>query len=197
VAQVTVLVIGEALVDVIVRPGQPARIHPGGSPLNVAVGLGRLGLPVALLSRFGTDSHGDLIAAHLGHNRVAVRPGSIGPQPTSVAEATIGADGAATYRFHVDWALSHHDIPGPAPSAVHTGSIAATLEPGAAAVTAALRRLRPTATITYDPNIRPGLTPDRRAAARRVNAMIATADVVKASDEDIAWLHPGAEPGNG
>ncbi|HAM26767.1 MAG TPA: carbohydrate kinase [Microbacteriaceae bacterium] len=189
-----VLVIGEALVDAITRDAQPAEVFPGGSPLNVAIGLQRLGLAARFHSRFGTDASGDLIAAHLAASGVELVPGARSSAPTSVAEAKVHADGSASYTFDVRWDLQ------PLPAlpadlmAVHTGSIAAVLEPGASLVDIEIEALRGRATVSYDPNIRPQLMGEPVATRERVERMVARADVVKASDEDIHWLYPLADP---
>lgn len=194
-ARSRVLVVGEALVDV-VRDASGEVAHPGGSPLNVAVGLGRLGLDVTLHSRFGADRHGVAIARHLEASGVAVTPGTVTEAPTSVALATVGADGAARYDFSIDW--------DPAPldaaafdaqagfGAIHAGSIAAALEPGARAVERMLGAARERMIVSFDPNIRPALMGDHATAAARTERLIALADLVKASDEDVAWLYPDA-----
>lgn len=186
-----VLVVGEALVDV-VRRGDDAAVHPGGSPLNIAVGLQRLDLPTTLHSSFGADSHGVAIAGHLEASRVSITPGTIDDRPTSVALATIGADGAASYTFSVVWDPAPLDVTAGAFDALHVGSIGASLEPGAALVERLLADLRPSTTISFDPNVRPQLMGAADAARPRVERIIALADVVKASDEDIAWLYPDA-----
>jgi len=182
-----VLVVGEALVDVV-----DDQALPGGSPLNVAVGLQRLGLPATLHSHFGADPHGILIAQHLEASNVAVTPGTVGDHPTSVAEATIAADGSATYRFDIDWDPVALDVPPGTFVAVHTGSIGAALSPGADLVEKLLTTLRPTTLVTFDPNVRPQLMGSPDEARPRIERLVALADIVKASDEDVAWLYPDA-----
>ncbi|CAN5323765.1 carbohydrate kinase [soil metagenome] len=181
------VVIGEALVDVV-----DGIAIPGGSPLNVAVGLARLGLPTALATRFGDDEYGRLIAEHLAASGVSLTPGSVDSRPTGVAEATIAADGSASYRFAIDWDPAEVVI-ADAPALVHTGSIGATLAPGAALVERLLRDHRDAATISYDPNARPQLMGDPADARVVVERLIGLADVVKASDEDVAWLYPDSD----
>lgn len=180
------LVIGEALVDVVVRGAESPEAHPGGSPLNVAVGLARLGIPATLHSSFGTDAHGLAIAEHLAASDVAVTGATVGTAPTSVAEATIGLDGAATYDFRIAWEPAPVDPTGF--DLVHTGSIGAALEPGATRVEETLAAA--TGLVSFDPNIRPALMPSREVAVARVERLVALADIVKASDEDVAWLYP-------
>jgi len=181
------LVIGEALVDVVRRGARAPVAHPGGSPLNVAVGLARLGIPTTLHSSFGADEHGSTIGEHLAASDVAVTPGTVGVAPTSVAEATLDAAGAATYDFRIAWEPAPLDPRGF--DLVHTGSIGAALEPGATRVEEALAVAA--GLVSFDPNIRPALMPDRPVALARVERLVGLADVVKASDEDVAWLYPG------
>jgi fructokinase len=186
------LVIGEALIDLIRRPGQPDDARVGGSPLNVAVGLSRLEIPVVLQTRIGCDEHGALIEEHLAENEVELVARSITAERTSTAVATIADDGSASYDFDIDWSVAAR--PDLEPTLVHTGSIAAVLEPGAAVVLATVDALRATATISYDPNVRPQLMGSRDVARARIEAFVERADVVKASDEDLAWLFPGTSP---
>jgi fructokinase len=195
VAPPRMLVIGESLVDVIRRAGDDESnddVHPGGSPLNVSVGLQRLDVPTTLHSSFGADAYGVTIARHLEASGVSVTPGTIRERPTSVALATIGADGAASYAFSIEWDPAPLEIAPGTVDAVHVGSIGAALEPGATTVEQALAALRPTALISFDPNVRPQLMGSADDALPRVERLVALADVVKASDEDIAWLYPDA-----
>lgn len=186
-----VLVVGEALVDIVRRDGDDA-VHPGGSPLNVAVGLQRLDVPTTLHASFGADTYGIAIARHLQASGVAITSGTIGDHPTSVALATIGSDGAATYTFSIEWDPAPLQVPAGSVDALHVGSIGAVLDPGATTVEHLLAELRESATISYDPNIRAQLMGTAESARPRVERIVGFADVVKASDEDIAWLYPDA-----
>lgn len=189
------LIIGEALIDVVHRADGSVDEHPGGSPANVAIGLGRLGRGVDLLTWFGKDAHGRMLTDHLEASAVTVVPGSDSARRTSVAEAYLDPDGAATYSFDLSWEVPAHWVsPAPAPLVVHTGSIAGVLEPGAPDVANILAAHRQSATITYDPNLRPSLMPPAAITGVVVDELVALADVVKVSDEDIAWLLPGADP---
>lgn len=185
------LVIGECVADIVRLPGVPDRAHPGGSPANVAHGLARLGHDATLLTQLGPDDNGRLIRAHLAGGGVEVRTDG-GPGPTPSAVVTLDGEGRASYAFDIAWTL------GPVvldrrPRHVHTGSIAAVTEPGAAAVLAAVESLREAATVSYDPNVRPALMGDHEDAVRRVERCVGLSDVVKASDEDLDWLYPGRE----
>jgi fructokinase len=123
----------------------------------------------------------------------------LGPDdlPTSVATALIDDDGAATYTFDLTW-----ELPGIADrlafmlqgtTLLHTGSIATMLAPGATDVLAAVEYAHPRATISFDPNCRPSIITNVDYARRHVEKFVSLADVVKASDEDLAWLYPGED----
>ena len=186
------LVVGEALVDVVVHDDGRREEHPGGSPANVALGLARLDRPVDLLTWLGADPLGERVRAHLTGDGVRVLTGDRVASRTATALAYLDATGAASYEFDLEWDLpttwSGQDEP---PLVVHTGSIAATRQPGAAAVTALVGRLRATSTITYDPNARPMIMGSPDEARGPIEGLVALADVVKVSDEDLDWLYPG------
>lgn len=185
-----VLVVGEALVDVVHRVDGEIDKHPGGSPLNVAIGLARLGHPVDFATRFGNDPDGYLIAEHLAEEPdVTVTKGSDAAAKTSVAAAFLDASGAATYHFDLMWdvagALDDQPI-----GHLHLGSIAATLLPGASDVLTLARATSAAGgTVSYDPNARPTIMGSPLAVLPQMETLIGLADVVKASDEDIAWLY--------
>lgn len=182
------LVIGESLVDVVIGSDGQRTEHVGGSPLNVAVGLARLNHPVSLATHFGRDARGAAIGAHLADAGVLLVPGSDSAQDTSVATATLDASGAAHYTFDIESRIP--ELP-EFPGHVHTGSITALLRPSSVNVLAAMKGAVRHATVSYDPNIRPDLTPDRESTLAEVERRVAVSDVVKASDEDLEWLAGG------
>jgi fructokinase len=196
-----VLVVGEALVDIVgtanrARNGNgKTKATPGGSPANVAVGLARLGVPTELVTRFGTDSYGDQLGAHLFGNGVQLAPGSVDPGfRTSTATATLDAAGVASYQFDITWEPPSLSLTRGCP-AVHTGSIATVLEPGAEAIHAFLKSLaEQPVTVTLDPNARPTITPDPVSTWAAVRELASLSDLVKLSDEDCEFLRPGLSP---
>ncbi|MFF8594598.1 carbohydrate kinase [Streptomyces sp. NPDC015220] len=197
VAAPPALVVGETLVDIIVGLDGSRRSHPGGSPANVALALGRLGHPVRLATRVGNDRFGVLVRQHLEGSRVELAPGSVVDAATSTATAVLDAAGAANYTFDITWALSaavEQALRDGPPAHVHTGSIATALAPGADQVFSTLHALRASATLSYDPNLRPALLGSAERVRERVEQLVAISDVVKASEEDLAWLHPGESP---
>ncbi|MFF2621400.1 carbohydrate kinase family protein [Oerskovia jenensis] len=189
-----VLVVGEALVDEVRRADGTTEEHPGGSPANVALTLGRLGREVLLATHLGRDERGERVRGWLADSGVPLTPGSDGAAATSVARAVLDGSGAATYDFAITWDVAPGTGATDSTLAVHTGSIAAVLEPGASAVHALVLAARERATITYDPNARPSLMGTPEAALARIEPLVAAADVVKVSDEDVEWLYPGADP---
>jgi fructokinase len=185
----TAVVIGESLTDIVVS-GEGQREHPGGSPMNVAIGLARLGADVQLHTVFGEDARGAAIAQHLSSNGVAVTPSSVSTDPTWTATATIDASGAATYEFDLTAALAPLPVI-PSADVIHSGSIGAVVQPGGDAVLSAFERARATSTVSYDPNVRASVMGSAETAAQWISRLVAASDVVKASDEDLEWLSGG------
>lgn len=187
------LVIGESLIDVVRRHDGHVDLSPGGSPANVAITLGRLGHSPTLLTSIGDDEPGDILRRWLADSGVAVA--AVAAPRTATATATLDESGSASYEFDIEWSLGESPYrPGGSIGVVHTGSIAAISEPGATVVVDVIRHLRGQSLVTYDPNIRPALLPDQVSSRQRVETLVALADVVKASDEDLRWLYPGEDP---
>ncbi|MGV0642095.1 carbohydrate kinase [Mycolicibacterium sp. XJ2546] len=187
------LVIGEALIDIVERDGRITGEYVGGSPLNVAVGLARLGRDVDFLTHIGDDERGRRIADHVKQLGVQLVSNSTTAARTPTARASLDADGSAHYVFDIEWQLSGTPEVAP-PLVAHTGSIAAVLEPGCRATAALLDTYHPAATVTFDPNVRPALIDDADAARGRIDRLVERADVVKASDEDMRWIDPSRTP---
>lgn len=184
-----VVVIGEALIDVVTTPNSQEE-HPGGSPANVACGLGHLGVATGLLTAIAPDARGTLIEDNLRKAGVALLPGSKSLTRTASATATRGSDGSATYDFNIHWDLPAA-MPAQCPRILHTGSIATFLNPGAGTVKALLEQAHKQCVITYDPNIRPSLLGSQAEAKAIFEELVALTNVVKLSDEDAHWLYPG------
>ncbi|GAB3105956.1 carbohydrate kinase [Streptomyces calidiresistens] len=189
-----VTVVGESLVDLLWRKGEDQpRAVAGGSPANVAVGLRRLGREVTLVTTRGDDPPGELVRARVEEAGLDVRwmPSS---GSTTVALAHLDDAGAARYEFLASWAPDELTVPADT-AVIHTGSLAAVLEPGARRVLELCARQREAGvSVAADLNVRPAAQPDReryRVAARR---LASATDVLKASDEDLGWLYPGQSP---
>jgi fructokinase len=190
------LVIGEALIDIVERAGSRTE-YVGGSPLNVAVGLARLGRTVDFLTHIGDDERGQRIVEYVESAGAQLVTGSTSAARTPTALAALDQQRSASYEFDIEWQLTGTPEVGP-PLVVHTGSIAAMLEPGCRPTAALVDTYHPSATVTIDPNVRPALiedaSQDAQAARGRVDRLIERCDVVKASDEDMRWLDPGRSP---
>ena len=197
-----ITVVGEALIDLV--PAQQDGLFeavPGGSPANVAVGLARLGVPVRLAARLADDFFGHRLRAYLANNGVDLSYVVQAAEPASLAVVSVNPHGGPEYDFRVhgtaDWqwtAAELAGIPDQQVLALHIGSLAAVLPPGADAIEQLVERARATATISYDPNCRPLLMGAPEAVRPRIDRLVRLSDVVKASAEDLAWLMPGRAP---
>ena len=188
-----ITVVGEALVDVVTRSGHDeVTVHAGGSPANVAVALSRLGQRVTLVTQIGADCYGAIIRTHLRRNGVGLILAGPESEPTSRALARLDATGAATYEFELRWDARDIRL-AEGSTAMHVGSLGVMLAPGCQQVLRLVESVyrRGDVVTSYDPNVRPSVTPDRRQAAATAERVAAHAHIVKMSDEDLAFLFPG------
>ena len=193
-----ILISGEALIDLIPDTEKEFRYDAilGGSPYNVAIGLGRLGAPVAFVSRISQDANGENLCAALAAAGVDLGLTLRDPKPTTLAFVMRGtAQTGSRYAFYLD--ATSFDGPWPFPEVwpvaarhLHVGSISALEARHGERVVEALTRAQGRLTISFDPNIRPLVTPDRQAVLPLVERQLALATVVKASEEDLEWLYP-------
>lgn len=196
-----IVVGGEALYDLVAEPGGRLTGHPGGGPFNTARTIGRLGQPVALLGRLSTDGLGAT------HERMLADDGAdLGtivrtPDPTTLALASIDAGGTASYAFYaagtaapgLTRAAALAALPA-AVAALHVGTLGLVFEPLAAALEAVVERVAGAALVVTDPNCRPAAIADPDAYRARLERVLRRSDVVKVSEEDLAWLDPGRKP---
>ncbi len=181
--------VGEAVVDIVRTDDGSVSEHPGGSAVNVAVALARLGREVALATSFADDANGRLVAAHLQAAGVGLANDPHALARTSTAMASLAEDGSARYEFDLDWRLN--PLPDRPPVAMlHVCSLGAVLAPGAATTWELASRLRGEALVSYDLNARPEATGAGPDVVTAVERMAAVSDLVKASDEDLAALYP-------
>ena len=170
---------------------------PGGSPFNVAVGLGRLGTPAGFVGRISTDPFGDSLIRRLTENGVDTSLCVRGPEPTTLAFIHPQPDGGEIYSFYAersaDRLLLPRDLPPALPGvdALHFGSFSLALEPGGSALRMLLQREAGRRLITLDPNVRPSLLPARDVYRPLLEGLIGRADLVKVSDVDADWIYPG------
>ncbi len=195
-------VIGEALLDMVQpAPGATYEALPGGGPLNIAVGLHRLGHPTAMMARISSGALGERVRRYALDMDLDLSPSVTTDQHTTLAFASIDDAGRATYDFYTqdtaDWSWTADELAAlpPATRALHTGSLVTALPPGADRIVGWWKELaeRGQVLLSFDPNIRPALAGPREEAVRRVESLVALSHVVKASDEDLGWLYPDAD----
>ncbi|MFF3843771.1 carbohydrate kinase [Streptomyces sp. NPDC002328] len=191
-----IVVAGEALIDLVPQgTGALATLQPalGGGPFNTAVALGRLGSPTAFCSRTSRDAFGEALLDRLRETGVDVSPVQRGTEPTTLAVATIDADGSAAYSFYVDGTADRlFAAPAGLPAgtrAVSFGTCSLVLEPGASAYEELMRTSAARGLFTaLDPNVRPGLIPDADAYRARFKSWLPSVALLKLSEEDARWL---------
>jgi fructokinase len=196
-------VVGEALVDLVQHKDRRADFsaHAGGSPFNVAITLGRLGQQVSLVARSGRDAFGRMLEEKARDSGVSFDRWQIVDEPTSLAVASLDPRGGATYDFYLDstaglaWDDSLVDLV-PMGGVLHLGSLASWRPPSGPVLQAVQRRAYESGTtlVSYDPNVRPALIANPDAARASIERCISAAHLVKASDEDVAYLYPGVDP---
>ena len=192
---------GELLVDLVAHTGGLAPLRPalGGGPFNVAVALGRLGSAVSFCSRVSTDHFGDELVASLRAAGVDLSLLQRDPDaPTSLALASLGDDGAASYTFYVEGTADRRVVdPGPLPGTVGAlafGTLSLVLEPGASVYEQMMHTHHAQGRlILLDPNIRTPVIADADAYRRRFLSWLPSVDVVKVSDDDADWLAAGSD----
>ncbi|MEU2153540.1 carbohydrate kinase [Streptomyces sp. NPDC019396] len=200
-----IVVAGESLIDLVPQRAAasggplPALLpRLGGGPYNTAVALGRLGAPVTFCSRVSTDGFGEALLGGLHAAGVGTSLVQRGPEPTTLAVASLGADGSARYGFYANGSADRlFELPPELPEEVRAlafGTCSLALEPGASAYEALLRREASRGRFTLlDPNVRQGLIPDDEGYRARFDGWLPSVSLLKLSEDDAAWL--GGDPG--
>lgn len=180
------LIIGESLIDVI-----EGSEHCGGSPMNTAIALARLGRPTRFVTCFGDDDRGHVIREQLRAENVHLANDPLTACNTSTAIAKLAPDGSATYDIDLRWEPHQIDSRALADTAVlHFGSIAALVAPGCDLVEKTALALQGKAFISYDLNLRPSVTGTGVDVVNRVTRLAGLSTLVKASDQDLKALFP-------
>jgi fructokinase len=201
-----ILCCGDALFDIFAEDGGStssvrldARV--GGSPLNVAIGLSRLGRKSAYLAKISRDMLGSRIIAHLEHEGVDTSLAIRADNPTTLAIVALDRGGVASYSFYTegtaDRSLMRSELPEELPAAirvVHVASYSTALEPTASSLQTLVESQSQRRFISYDPNVRPSIVPDRAVWRERFERLRPHAHLIKVSEEDIAFLVPGSDP---
>lgn len=199
-----ILVCGEALIDLFIGApsptGLPAEAVAGGSPFNVAIGIGRLGRSSAFLSTLSEDELGIFLAGKLADAGVSSEYIQRCPNPTTLSVIATNASGQPQYSFYApdsaDRALTPEALPAHLPpevKAIAAGSYSLGVEPIATAIETLLAREAGSRVVSLDPNVRPRVVGDLTAYRERFERLLAHAHIVKASDEDMHLLYPGKD----
>lgn len=188
---------GEALIDMLPREskaGEPAFApYAGGAVFNSAIALGRLGAPVEFFCGLSSDLFGQQIRDVLASSNAGSRYAPISARPTTLAFVRL-TDGQATYTFYDENTagrmLAEADLPAfdTDIDAMLFGAISLIPEPSGSAFEALMKREHAARVMMLDPNIRPGFIPDKARHRARMERMIGMADIVKLSDDDLAWF---------
>jgi len=193
-----ILVGGEALYDLVADGDGGLAGHPGGGPFNTARTIGRLRQPVAFLGRLSSDRLGATHERMLADDGVGLGCVVRTADPTTLALASLDAIGAASWSFYsagtAAAGLEAHDALAALPpqvAALHVGTLGLVLEPLATALEAVVERLAGATMVVVDPNCRPQAIDDPHAFRARLERVLRHSDLVKVSEEDLAWLDPG------
>jgi fructokinase len=195
------VVTGEALVDLVLERDGSLSGHPGGGPYNVARMIGRLDQPVVFLGRISSDGFGSRLRRELELD--GVRTGAVvaTDAPTTLALAELDDKGAARYRFYDAGTsapgLTLEEATAALPRRVATfylGTLGLVFEPMATTLEALVGSMDQDTLVALDPNCRPTTIEDPAAYRGRLARLLERTDVMKASEEDLAWLDPGAKP---
>jgi fructokinase len=203
-----IVVIGEALIDLIEDKSSAGRYQAvvGGANANVAIALARAGAKQQLLARISSDPFGQKIRQRLVDNKVGLDYAIAAAEPTSVAIASIGATGGASYSFYVentaDWGWTQDELPTQqimaaiGATALQFGCLTMAMPPGNAVIEKWATKFfeNDLLTLSHDVNVRPALGFDREKERARVERVNSFSHLIKASDDDINWLY-GLEPG--
>jgi fructokinase len=196
-----IVVTGEALIDLVLTQGGDLAGHPGGGPYNVARTIGRLGQPVAYLGRLSTDGFGRRLRAELEADGVGLDAVVATDVPTTLALAELDASGGAQYEFYASGTSAPGLTLEAAAAALpedagtfYLGTLGLVFEPMASTLESLLARMGAGTLVALDPNCRPAVIEDAAGYRGRLARMLSRTDVLKASDADLEWLDPGAEP---
>jgi fructokinase len=196
-----IVVAGEALVDVVLDHSDRLLGHPGGGPYNVARTIGRLEQPAVYLGRISTDRFGQRLRRELEDDGVRLDAVVPTADPTTLALAEMDGGGIASYRFYTAGTstpgLTPEDALGALPERVamlHVGTLGLVLEPMAGALEAVVREASDETLVALDPNCRPAVIDDVPAYRERLSRILRRTDLLKASEDDLAWLAPDQDP---
>lgn len=191
-----ILCCGEALIDMLPRTSTEGEAcyapYAGGAVFNTAIALGRLGAKIGFYSGIAQDMMGEVLTETLVNSKVDTSTVVYSDRPSTVAFIKL-VDGQATYAFYDENTagrmLSKDDLPTEvAADTLFFGGISLPVDPCGATYEALCHREAANKVIMIDPNIRPGFIRDEATYRARIEGMLAVADIIKVSDEDLTWL---------
>ena len=192
---------GEALIDLVLTSDGDLRGHPGGGPYNVARAIARLDQPVLYLGRIATDPLGDRLRRALERDGVNLAAAVLTDALTTLAMALVDNAGVARYRFYDRETsapgLTLEEATAVLPARIGTfylGTLGLVMEPLATTLETLVRGLDQDTLVALDPNCRPSTIKDPAAYRARLARLLERTNVVKVSEEDLAWLAPGVAP---
>jgi len=169
--------------------------NAGGSPMNVALGLARLGHHSRFFTKLSSDLFGLRLRQYLSVNQVDTELCIDTSLNTTLAIVETKSDGSADYVFYIndtaDASVHESDLPTPLPADVrvlHFGSYSTVVDPVASTLLSLARREKEHRLISFDPNLRLSIEPDIDRWREVFEHFASTATLVKASDEDIKSL---------
>lgn len=193
-----IVVAGEALIDLVIRPDGSVTAALGGGPFNVARTIARLGGDVSFLGSVSNDRFGTMLADQLAADGVSLDATVRTEAPTTLAAAELDEHGSATYRFYLTDtsapALDHVPAAVATADTLHIGTLGLVLEPMASTLVAHLEQLSPDVLVMTDPNCRSRVIQDRTAYLARLDTVYARSHVVKISTDDAEYLAPDVDP---
>jgi fructokinase len=191
---------GDALIDFLpVKSvdGRDAAVPvAGGSCLNVAVGMARLGAPTGFMGGLSTDLFGRMIADHALASQVELRYATRSEHQTTLAFVRSVA-GEPQYAFYDEatasrnWRYRRGSIPFDEIEAIHVGSTTLVNDEGAAQALAMIDDAGASVTVSFDPNCRPALVRRKARYVDQMDAFAGSADIVRMSDVDFEFLYGG------
>ena len=191
-------VAGEVLIDLIPQ-GEGERLAVvGGGPANTAKALARLGFDSYFIDGMSTNDFGKLAKAEFDADGVRLDYVKFSDKPMCLATVTLDSSGSASYEFLIDgtatFDFQREWLPDPVagnPAVFHVGTLVPLIEPGASVLYEWAQEINQVAPIVFDPNVRPSVVSDRARYESIVKKWAAISNVVKVSEDDIAWLYPG------
>jgi fructokinase len=196
-----IAVAGEAIVDLVLEPGGDTTLHLGGGSFNAARTLGRLGLRPAFIGRLSSDRYGRALRGALEESGVSLDGVVATDDPTTFARVEVDAGGTTSCRFYIEGTSMAGLLPEEARTAMpdravalHVGGHGVAVEPHASAIATLVGEAGPETLVLVDPNCRDGVARARTVYCDRLRDLMCLADVVKASEEDFAYLDPDRTP---